>query len=161
MKSKYETNVEPYLEAIEQMARNGMMEKDIAKKLNIAWSTWWTYKKQYPNLSNALRTNREIADLAIENALWRSAKGYDKTTIDRKYAIVRHDDGTTERVLLEEKEKIEHVPPNPVSIQYYLNHRLSGAWGDISTTDEQTGGVIEIPERLAGSKEKDDDRTET
>lgn len=155
MKSKYETNVEPYLEAIEQMARNGMMERDIAKKCRVAWSTWSLYKKQHSDLSNALRANREIADLAIENALWQSAKGYDKTIVEKKFVFVQREDGTQEKVLVEQKEKTQHVPPNPVSIQYYLNHRLSGAWGDIATTDEQTGGVIEIPARIEKEKEND------
>lgn len=147
MQSKYETNIEPYLEAIEQMARNGMTEQDMAKKFRVAMSTWRLYKSQHLAFSAALRTSREVADLSIENALWKSAHGYNKTSVERKYAIVQHDDGTTERVLVEEKEKTEHVPPNPVSMQYYLNHRLAGAWGDISTTDEQSGGVIEIPAR--------------
>lgn len=144
MKSKYETNVEPYLEAIEQMARNGMMEKDMAKKFRVSLSTWSLYKTQHPELSEALRTNREVADLAIENALWRSAHGYDKTTIERKYDFVDN-----ERVLVYEREKVEHVPPNPVAIQYYLNHRKAGAWGPITEQDmEEVGGVIEIPVRL-------------
>lgn len=144
MKSKYETNVEPYLEAIEQMARNGMMEKDIAKQLHVGNTAWIDYKKKHPKLAKALRTNREIADLAIENALWRSAHGYDKTTIERKYDIVDN-----ERVLVSEREKVEHVPPNPVAIQYYLNHRKAGAWGPVSEQGiEEVGGVIEIPVRL-------------
>lgn len=144
MKSKYETNVEPYLEAIEQMARNGMMEKDMAKKFRVSFSTWSLYKIQHPEFLEALRTNREVADLAIENALWRSAHGYDKTTIERKYDIIDN-----QRVLVSEREKVEHVPPNPVAIQYYLNHRKAGAWGPISeqSTDDG-GGVIEIPQRV-------------
>lgn len=157
MKSKYETNVEPYLEAIEQMARNGMMEKDMRKKFRVCESAWNNYKLKHEEFARALRASREIADLAIENALWRSAKGYDKTTIDRKYAYVYHDDGTVDKVLTEEREKIEHVPPNPVSIQYYLNHRLSGAWGDIAAEDNTAGGVIEIPARFEETKEKEND----
>lgn len=150
MKSKYETNVEPYLEAIEQMARNGMMEKDIAKKCKVGWTAWSRYKDKHENFRKALRANREIADLAIENALWQSARGYDKVIVEKKYTYKQLDDGTVEEVLIEKREKTQHVPPNPVSIQYYLNHRLSGAWGDVSQTDGEGGGVIVLPERTEG-----------
>jgi len=73
--SKYFTHVQPYLDVIKAWCRNGATDLFIAGKLNIGMSTFMEYKKQFPELVEALRTNKEFADLEVENALHKLATG--------------------------------------------------------------------------------------
>jgi len=50
-KNKYDTHVLPRLSDIEQWAKAGLSEKQIANKLGIAYSTWNVYKGKYTELS--------------------------------------------------------------------------------------------------------------
>ena len=47
-KSKYETVVKPNLELIEGWLLNGITEREIARRLRIAHSTFQAYKRQFP-----------------------------------------------------------------------------------------------------------------
>lgn len=48
-KSKYDTHVEPRLIEVEGWARDGLTDKQIAKNLGIAYSTFREYVKSYPH----------------------------------------------------------------------------------------------------------------
>ena len=75
-KSKYETHVKPYIEAVRAWCRKGATEESIAGKLGVSYSTFRRYKSQYKELEEALKESKALADSAIENALFRKAGGY-------------------------------------------------------------------------------------
>ena len=54
-KSKYLTHVEPKLKLIEGWARDGLTDEQIAKNLNIAYSTFKEYKNKYNGLFGYLK----------------------------------------------------------------------------------------------------------
>lgn len=72
-KDQYPVKVQPYLDLIKSWAREGMLEKDIAKSLGISEATWYSYKNKYPELVEALRLDRNLADAKVENALYKNA----------------------------------------------------------------------------------------
>jgi hypothetical protein len=76
-KSKYEECVKPYLEDINKKIREGITEKAIASSLGITEQTLNNYKKQYPELLEALSKDKG-ADCLQEliNAGIKAAKGY-------------------------------------------------------------------------------------
>lgn len=75
-RSKYETHVEPRLFEVECWARDGMIDKDIAKKLGVAYSTFRTYVTKFPALSASLKKGKEVVDYEVENALLKRALGF-------------------------------------------------------------------------------------
>ena len=75
-KSKYETHILPYLELVEAWFRDGATEREIAKKLGVAYSTFQSYKV-FPEFSDSLKKSRELADVRVENALFKSAVGFE------------------------------------------------------------------------------------
>lgn len=73
MRNKYETHVLPRLEDIKAWCRNGMIDKDIARRLKVGLSTLNDYKTKYPDFLEAIKTDRETADNAVESALYQRA----------------------------------------------------------------------------------------
>lgn len=58
-------------------ARDGLTDKQIAKNMGVAVSTLYDYKKKHPDISEALKEGKEVADYYIENALYAKAKSGD------------------------------------------------------------------------------------
>jgi hypothetical protein len=76
-KSKYDEYVKPYLEQITEWAKSGATEKEICYALGIAQSTFYEYKKQFSELSNALRVGRQKVILDVKAALYKKAIGFE------------------------------------------------------------------------------------
>ena len=132
-KTKYDTNVAPFLHEIGQMARNGATEEEIAKKLSVAYSTFREYKRKYKALADALKTNKELADLEIEAALFNKGKGF-KTIVKKPIKVKEsYYDARGKKV---EKEKVIHVeeehyvPPDTVAMMFWLKNRKPEDWND-------------------------------
>lgn len=76
-RTKYDSFVKPHLKKIEEWARSGATEKEICDALGIALSTFYEYKKQYSELSSALRAGRQHVVLNIKAALLKKALGFE------------------------------------------------------------------------------------
>ncbi|MEF2243977.1 transposase [Paenibacillus sp. IITD108] len=116
-KTKYHTHVEPKLLLIEAWARDGTIDEDIAKKLGVAYSTFKLYKDQYSALSDALKKGKEVADIEVENALFRRALGY-------RYDEVTYEDGEETRRVTKE------VQPDVTAQIFWLKNRKPVEWRD-------------------------------
>jgi hypothetical protein len=62
-------------------ARNGLTDEQIAHNMGIGTSTLYEYKNKYAEIRESLKENKEVADLAIENALYNKALGGDTTAM--------------------------------------------------------------------------------
>lgn len=76
-KSKYDEYVKPHLNQITEWARSGATENEICTALGIAVSTFNEYKKQYSELSDALRAGRQTVILNVKAALYKKAIGFE------------------------------------------------------------------------------------
>ena len=57
-------------------ARDGLIDEEIAKKMNVSPPTLYKYKKMFPQIVEALRKGKELVDVEVENALYKKALGY-------------------------------------------------------------------------------------
>lgn len=75
---KYEDRVKPFFAQIRKWAEQGASEKQIAKELGIAYSTFREYKKRYPAFS-ALLKEKDTGPLVEElrSALVKKAIGFE------------------------------------------------------------------------------------
>lgn len=76
-KSKYDEYVKPYIAKIVEWTKSGATEKEICTALGISVSTFNEYKKQYSELSDALRAGRQSVVLEIKAALLKRALGFE------------------------------------------------------------------------------------
>jgi len=54
-------------------ARDGLTNEQIANNVSISRETLNQWRNKYPSISDALKKNKEIADIEVENALYRKA----------------------------------------------------------------------------------------
>ena len=116
-KSKYETEVEPRFLEIEAWKRDGLTDEQIAKNLGIAYSTFREYKNKYSAFSAVLKKGKEVADIEVENALFKRAIGY-------KY-----------------KEVIKEMPGDVGAQIFWLKNRKSSKWKDKQDIDIEDNNV--------------------
>lgn len=118
-KTKYDTNVKPYLTYISALARRGLSEEEIAGQVKVSYSTFRKYKSENEELREALAENKIIADCEIENALYQKAKGYTYTAVE-KTIVNEH--------VTEQKEKTVHVPGDVSAQKFWLENRQKEHW---------------------------------
>lgn len=148
-KCKYEDSVKPYLERIPKWRRQGLTEKQIAKKLKIAYSSLSTFKNNFPELAEALREGKEELIENLEGSLYKRALGYEieetKETVDvEQKGYVKDKQGNfvkdKEDNLIPDikskkvkKEKIKkHIPADTGAICFALKNLSSDKWKDKS-----------------------------
>lgn len=116
-RSKYHTHVEPRLIEIEGWARDGLIDEQIAKNLDVAVSTFHNYKKQFPELMESLKRGKEVVDREVENALLKRALGY-------RYDEVTYEHGE------EVKRVTKEVQPDTTAQIFWLKNRKPDKWRD-------------------------------
>lgn len=112
---------------IEGWARNGLSDEQIAHNIGIRRETLYAWKKQHPNIANALKKGKEVVDLMVENALFKRAMGYE------------YEETTLERTWNEASECWDMVPTkvvhkkqaaDPTSMIFWLKNRKPEEWRD-------------------------------
>ncbi|GIP57900.1 transposase [Paenibacillus woosongensis] len=130
-RNKFHTHVEPKLLLIEAWARDGLIDEDIAKKLGVAYSTFRTYRDKFPALSAALKKGKEMADIEVENALFKRAVGYQYDEVTRE-AVKDIDPETGDVItkMVETKRVTKEVQPDVTAQIFWLKNRRPEVWRD-------------------------------
>lgn len=151
-RSKYETHIQPYLDKVEEWAKQGVDQNEMAKKLHIASSTFHKYlsmgrngDERYTDFAERFARACEEPDDNVEAALYKRACGfeYDETTWEEKL--------TRDGIVVEVKKVVRKtVPPDPTSAMFWLTNRRPLVWKYKQTErpDEDNGetGVVLLPE---------------
>lgn len=144
-KSKYETDVKPKLVEIEAWKRDGLKDEQICKNLGISVDTFYKYKIKYTEFSEALKKGKEVADIEVENALFKKAIGYN-TKVKKAFKVknVEYDDygkkvKEYEEIVLAEEEI--HIPADTTAQIFWLKNRKSSKWKDKQDIDIQDNNV--------------------
>lgn len=116
-------------------SRDGLTQEDIAHNCGCSLSTFKEWVKKYPAISDALKRGREVADIRVENALYKRATGYAYTeTITEEGPK-----GVTVRTIR------KHVPPSEVAAIFWLKNRRPDLWRDKPvSTEDSTNDAIEV-----------------
>ncbi len=144
-KSKYETNVAPYLDRIKLWVAKGATNTEVAEKLGITRESLNQYRRKYADVADALEIPRGAVDDEVEAALYKRCKGYDYEEVTKWQTI-----GPGGKIIWLEKRTTKHLPPDPSSIQFWLTNRRKPEWKRMpDTVTEEAGderGVILMPE---------------
>ena len=123
------------LTLIEGWVRDGVIEKDIARRLGCSYSTLREWKKISSALSLALKKNREYADYAVESALYKKACGHKESVIKpMKIKKTEYDPETGKRIadyeeIVYVKEEV-YIPPDTLADIFWLKNREPDKWRD-------------------------------
>ena len=127
-KSKYSTEVEPYLDKIREWASDGATEKEICGVLQISTSTFYEYKNKYSELSRALKKGRKELVLEIRGALKKKALGF---TYEESKQYISEDQDGKKKIHTEKYKK--YSPPSEAAGNMLLKN-YDETW--ISTSPE-------------------------
>lgn len=116
---KYHTHVQPRLNEIAEWLSEGLIIKEVSKRLGISVRSFYRYQNEYEELGNIVIESKAIADYRVEESLFRRAVGYD---YDETKVVV--DDDGKKRV---EKSR-KHMPPNVAAIIFWLKNRMPDKW---------------------------------
>ena len=125
-KSKWES-VRDKLELVEAWCRDGLIEEEIAKKLNIGMSTLSKYKVEHVELVEALKRGKEVIDYEVEQKLLKRAMGYDYDEVTKENLL---NPITNEFGLEVTKVVRKHVLPDTTAQIFWLKNRKPKEWRD-------------------------------
>ncbi len=148
-KSLYKSKVEPKLELITAWCRDGMIEKDICLKLNVGVSTFAVYKNNNQELREALKIGKEVADIKVENALYKRALGFEYE--EKKQTI--QVDGKGKKVKKVETS-IKMVIPDTLAQIYWLKNRKPKVWTDRRDSSHNTEANSDIAVSVINKMQK-------
>lgn len=124
---KYKEWLEPdKLILLQGWRRDGLSYEQIADNMGINESTLYDWVKKYEEISKALKKGEEVMVYEVENALYKSAIGYDVTETDQTET---ENTATGERVVTKHARK-RHIPPSVGAICFILKNRRSDKWQD-------------------------------
>ena len=112
---------------IEDWARSGLTEEQIAHNMGITRKTLAEWKSKYSDICDTLKKGKEVVDIEVENALLKRALGYRFIEITKK-PIVNQETGKTELMIVRtvETEKV----PDTLAIIFWLKNRKPEQWRD-------------------------------
>lgn len=129
-------------------ARDGLTDKQIAKKIGIGIRTFYDWQKAFPQFSQTIKDGKAPVDIEVENALLQSALGH--TVKIRKPIKVRtkkqlRDKGTIEEERIEYAEEEIYIPPQTAAQIFWLKNRRPDKWRDkppeIASVSDDGGAV--------------------
>ena len=114
-------------------AREGMIDAEIAKKLGIAKSTFYEYKKKFPDFSEAISRGKAPVDFKVENSLLKRCTGFEhiETTTEYEPPPKKTAGGrATKPKIVKIKTVTKYVIPDFHSIRLWLTNRKPKSWKD-------------------------------
>ena len=129
------------LTLISGWARDGLIDKDIAEKMDIAYSTFRIWRDKHPAISAALKKNKEIVDYEVENSLLKRCFGYNVPV--KKNIKVKRTEYKKGFKIKEYEEIVEvfdevHIPADTTAQIFWLKNRQVKKWRD--KPEETTNG---------------------
>ena len=138
------------LTLIKKWVRDGATNENIAQKLGISVKTFYEWLKKYSELREAVKRNKEIVDTEVENALLKSALGYEYVE-----TVVKEGTDAKSGLLFRTVETYtKHAAPNLGSCVFWLKNRMKDVWRDkiVSETDNNDGSINALVEALRKSE---------
>lgn len=139
--------------------RDGLELQQIAHNMGITPATLSHWQAQYSQIKQALSKGREICYYEVENALYKSAMGYDAKEIEQ----VENYDANGDLISKSKRVRTRHIPPNTGAICVILKNRLPDKWQDkperAANTDVADDGFLDALKGSAASDWQDDEIT--
>ena len=162
-KPKHEYSDPMFILQVEGWARDGYDDKQIAELLDLDPTYFCKVKKQYPQLTQALKKGRQPLEVLVENSLFKRATGMKVKTTVRRWEIVDGLDGIPQRVEVIQETESE-LPPDTGAAMAWLKHKKPEVW-NIATKmqmeqDIHMIGSIEIDAWLDANSDEEEDDTD-
>ena len=130
---------------LEDWARQGLFDAQIAKNMGISEATLYRYKANHPEIKEALRKGKEVVDIEVENAMLKRALGYTIRIVEQK--IDKFGD-------VHDCERDVHIPGDVTAQIFWLKNRRRQQWRD-KVEYSNDGGEISKLDKILKEIKKD------
>ena len=123
---------------VQGWARQGLTNEQIAKNIDIVMSTFYRWKLEHKEFSDALKKGKEVVDFEVENALLKRAIGYkyEEVTWERiQDPDARRSKDCEDGDLVITKKVEKYVNPDVTAIIFWLKNRMKNEWRTNPTPD--------------------------
>ena len=128
---------------------------DIAALMGISASTFYKWKNEHEEISDAFEEGRKVLDEKVENAFFDMCVGFTKT-VKKVFKLRRKEFNENGKVIAEyeelvDREEEEYVPPSVTAQKFYLCNRMPDRYRPETAVlppgkdDENITGVVEMP----------------
>lgn len=143
----FESIIEGNLDKIEQWMEDNYTDKEIAKELNIAYSTYRKYKSVSVALRDKIATVKDNKNQEVEKAVYNNAIGY----FYNEEIVTKVKTGE-----FEEGVKISSVKkykgPDLAAEKYWLNNKNKVKWRDDPNKVDNDKKLTKLKEKEVNSK---------
>lgn len=147
--SAYDSKIKPFFDKIVEWRENGATERDIAKQLGIAWSTFKKYKSSNEEFSAILKKGEILMIQKLRGALMKKAMGYQY--IETKKIYKRNDtSGQMEVVSIEETVKTAHA--DVAALNLALKNYDPDNWSNDPQADKFRREELELKKKALEEK---------
>lgn len=124
---------------IKAWRRDGLKYEQIAKNIGITEKTLYEWQNKYSDICEALKKGKELADIEVENATFKSAIGFHEKVSKPIKVTKKTFDEETGRIVssIEEIKFVEedvYFPPNMTAAIFWLKNRKPNEWKDRNIT---------------------------
>ena len=105
------------------------------KNLGISKNAFYVYKNKYNDFNDALKKGKEVADIEVENALFKRAIGYKYKEVIKE---VKEIDGKKSTYI---KEVVKEMPGDVAAQIFWLKNGKSNKWKDKQDIDIEDNNV--------------------
>jgi len=123
--TKWLTNVFPRLSEIRDWCMQGKTNENMCELLGISPDSWYTYMKEHDELNVIVSAGKAVIDNQVENAVLKSALGFEYEEIK---TIIEEDRNGKKRTRIEKVRR--YMPPNASAQAFWLKNRKKDEWGD-------------------------------
>ncbi|MBR5182947.1 MAG: hypothetical protein IKW15_00555 [Bacteroidales bacterium] len=152
-KAKYDfENDKVILAKIEELARDGAQDKDIAAYLGYNETHFCEIKGKYAKLTEALKKGRSPLDFNVENSLFKKCIGYkEKVQKPMKVKEKYYDEQgrLCERERVEVVEYEETIYPEVTAQIFWLKNRKPKVWNRQPVEEDANNPVIKANKGIA------------
>lgn len=137
---------EENLQKIQDWVFAGLTNQQIAENLDIALSTFYEWCKKSTEFSNALKTTKDVADIQVENALYKKALGY--TVRLAKTFKVKEEFFNENGKKIKTEEKLvtgydeQHIPADTIAQIFWLKNRKPNDWREKVVAEVNGDGMV-------------------
>ena len=105
------------------LSLKGATDDEMAEAFGISVRTLHRWKKQYPELKEAIDHGKSVADAKVKRSLYERAVGYDAKDVKQ---VISTDKATGRQVVEKTEVTTKHIAPDTMAIMYWLNNRSKG-----------------------------------
>lgn len=137
-RKKYDPDTTP--QKAEQYAKDGYLDKQIAEILGVSVYTFSRWSKKYPQLGQALKRGRDVANIELKRAMLKTASGYE---IEETETTVILDKNQQPKGYRQTKRK-RHIPPSTTMQIFLAKNRMPEEFRDVNRHEVEMSGSLKV-----------------